>query len=92
VHLFVQQWRLLWAGEGARAVSSGGQLAARAGKGVKRGQLWRVLRLWRIAGVSWRDRRHRGGLVQRGTRRGAAVGLLRFHPCRVRGRKTVQSS
>jgi hypothetical protein len=59
-------------------VSSGGQLAARAGKGVKRGRLWRVLRLWRVAGVSWHDRRHRGGLVQRGTRRGAAMGLLRF--------------
>jgi hypothetical protein len=61
-------------------------------QGSEEGRLSRVLRLWHVAGVSWRDRRHRGGLVQRGTRRGAAVGLLRFRPCRVRGRKTVQSS
>jgi hypothetical protein len=44
VSLFRKERRLFIDGRGSTEVSSGGQLTAWAGKGVKRGRLWRVLR------------------------------------------------
>jgi hypothetical protein len=74
VSLFVQEW---WPfiggrGEGARCAGVKGSPWCRPGErqGSKEGCLWHVLG---ARASCWRNVRHRSVLVQRGTRRGAAV-------------------
>jgi hypothetical protein len=79
--------------KGERAVSSGGQLTARAGKGVKRG----VALACAIGfGVLQECPDAMGGIEVVWFKGGQARGLrwvsFSFRPCRVRGRETVQRS